>query len=71
MEIKNITYRDGRDFKAIFQCEHCGYEIEEWRYNDKNYHENVIPNMKCPECRKRADRNYHPLAKKYPGWMEV
>jgi len=50
MKIKEITYRNRFDFKAIFQCEHCNYEFKQWGYDDKNYHDNVIPNAICPKC---------------------
>lgn len=71
MKIKEITYSKRNDFKAIFQCEHCKHEFEEWGYSDNNYYNNVIPNAICPKCginsnseneeqsRKRLDRVYH------------
>lgn len=71
MKIKDITYQNRRDFKAIFQCEHCGYEEERWGYDDANYHQNVIPNMECPKCHEKADESYRPIATKYPEGMEV
>ena len=37
MEIKEIKYRNRYDFKAVFKCEHCGKEFEEWGYDDDNY----------------------------------
>lgn len=36
-----------RDFKAIFECEHCGHTKTKSGYDDANYHQNVIPTMKC------------------------
>ena len=50
MTIKNITYRNRNDFKAVFQCEKCGHEFEAWGYSDANYYDNVIPNAICPKC---------------------
>ena len=49
MKIKEITNQSRRDFWAIFECEHCGYEQEKSGYDDRNFHENVIPKMICPE----------------------
>jgi len=34
MKIKEITWRSGKDFKAIFQCEYCGFEYEGTGYDD-------------------------------------
>lgn len=72
MKIKKITYQNRRDFKAIYECEHCGAVTEEkWGYDDANFHQNVIPDMVCEVCGKKADESYRPLATKYPEWMEV
>lgn len=51
MKITKYTYRSRRDFKAVFECEACNHTIEEWGYDDPNFHENVIPEMPCPECK--------------------
>jgi len=66
MNIKEITYQSRRDFKAIFVCEHCKNEYERWGYDDTNFHQNIIPTIKCSKCGKTADKNYRPLATKYP-----
>ena len=52
MKIKNITYRGGNDFKAVFECEHCLKTQEKWGYDDANFHQNVIPEMECKFCKK-------------------
>jgi transcription elongation factor Elf1 len=71
MKIKKITHQNRRDFKAIFECEHCGNEEELWGYDDANFHCNVIPKMVCKSCGKIASEDYRPLATKYPEGMEV
>ena len=71
MRIKEIICQNRRDFKAGFECEHCGYTTKGWGYDDANFHRNVIPAMKCPKCGKVADENYRALSTKYPEWMEV
>ena len=38
MRIKEITYQNRRDFKAIFKCPYCGYEKEVNRI----YTENIL-----------------------------
>ena len=54
MKIKKITYQNRRDFKADFECESCGHTENKWGYDDSNFHNNVIPNMKCPKCSKTS-----------------
>jgi len=68
MRIKEITSQNRRDFRAIYECEHCGDTKDGKGYDDANYHENIIPNMKCEKCEKTASDNYRPLTTKYlPG----
>jgi len=67
MKIKTIKSQIRRDFQAIYECEHCGVIQEGPGYDDDNFHRNVIPNMKCLKCGKKADKNYRPLATKYPA----
>ena len=71
MKIKHITSQIRRDFTAIFECEYCGFEGIKGGYDDRNFHENVIPEMECPKCGKKASENYRPLATKYPDYMVV
>jgi len=66
MKIKEITQQCRRDFYAIYECEHCGYEVKGQGYDDRNFHENVIPNMICPVCGRKAVWDYVPRATKYP-----
>ena len=65
MRIKTITNQSRRDFTAIYECEHCGNTVEDSGYDDSYFHQNVIPNMTCKECGKKADTSYRPLATKY------
>lgn len=76
MKIKRITYQNRRDFLAIYECEHCGYISQDekefgWGYDDRNYHDNVIPTFECPKCHKKAGKDYRGLETKYPEWQEV
>jgi len=71
MKIKEIISQCRGDFMAIYICEHCGYEEEGDGYDDINFHQNVIPNRKCPKCGKKAPDNYRPLTTKYPAGMQV
>ncbi len=71
MVIKEIKSQHRRDFRAIYMCEHCGWERESYGYDDTNFHQNVIPKMKCEKCDKTASENYRPLTTKYPEGMQV
>lgn len=55
MRIKEKTSQHRRDFRAIYLCEFCGHEEEGRGYDDRNFHDNVIPNMKCSNCGLRAE----------------
>ena len=40
-----------RDFHFDALCEHCGNtQTHSDGYDDANYYENVIPNIKCKKC---------------------
>lgn len=66
MKIKKILSQHRRDFRAIYECEHCGHEYEGSGYDDAYFHEAVIPNRKCPACKEVAPKSYRPLAPKRP-----
>lgn len=50
MKIKDITYSNRNDFKAVLLCEHCKHEYTAWGYSDGYFYNTVIPNALCPEC---------------------
>jgi len=65
MIIKEIIHQYRRDFVAIYECEHCGYNYECSGYDDANFHENVIPKIICKKCGETSKENYKPLIPKY------
>lgn len=72
MKIKKIISQHRRDFWAIYVCEHCGHETDkESGYDDAHFHQNVIPKMECPACKKTADENYQPMSTKYPEGLQL
>ena len=75
MKIKTILYQHRRDFWADFECEGCGHISHNIRgYDDDNFHENVIPTFKCPECdraSKECNADYRPLKTKYPEGFQI
>jgi len=71
MRIKSMTSQHRRDFTAIYECDHCGYEMAGCGYDDANFHENVIPDMKCKSCGKSAGDDYKARKTKYPEGMSI
>ena len=65
MRIKEIINQNRRDFTAIYECEHCRSTHKASGYDDDNFHRNVIPNMTCKSCGKKAPDNYSPNTTKY------
>lgn len=72
MKIQTILSQTRRDFRATLVCEHCG-ETETLNngYDDTRYHQQVIPNMKCKVCGKKAPEDHRPLAPKYPDGFQI
>jgi len=65
MKIKEFINQNRRDFTAVFECEHCEHTEERTGYDDKYFHEHVIPKMKCNKCGKTSPKDYRPLTTKY------
>lgn len=38
MKIQRIVSQCRRDFKAIYECEHCGHSFTGGGYDDDNFH---------------------------------
>lgn len=74
MKIKKITSQHRRDFQAVYECEGCGAEDRSYGYDDSNFHQNVIPNMKCKGCDKSAKDlgvDVRPLAPRHPDHLQL
>lgn len=71
MKIERILNQNRRDFTAIYKCEHCGTEKEGRGYDDANFHQSVIPKMKCIVCEKTSASDYIPRETKYNSWEIV
>ena len=71
MKIKKILYQHLRDFTAIYECEHCGELRQSSGYDDKNFHENVIPKMICEHCKESGHEGYVPMETKYEEWEVI
>lgn len=66
MKIQKILNQNRRDFTAIYECEHCGHTKEGGGYDDSYFHQKVISDMICPNCKQKAPIDYRPLKTKYP-----
>jgi hypothetical protein len=55
MKIKQITSQNRRDFYAIYKCEFCGHEETGSGYDDRNFHDNVVPDKECTSCKKSTN----------------
>jgi transcription elongation factor Elf1 len=56
MKIKKILDQTRRDFVAMMECQFCGHEEKNGSgYDDRYYHDNVIPEMKCKKCGKSTN----------------
>ena len=71
MRIKEIISQYRRDFTAIYECEHCGFVETKRGYDDAYFHNNVVPNMKCPQCGEVVSNTYRPLTTKYPEGFQI
>ena len=71
MKIDKILGQHRRDFTAVYVCEHCGHTKEAYGYDDANFHQNVIPAMKCDSCGEVAGDDYRALATKYPEGFSI
>jgi hypothetical protein len=51
VKIVKMVDQHRRDFRADMVCEGCGSEEKNvGGYDDRNFHDNVIPAMKCKKC---------------------
>jgi transcription elongation factor Elf1 len=75
MKIKKIASQYRRDFTALMVCEFCNAEeMDKGGYDDRNYHDNVIPNMKCKNCGKSTISEGGSIEKtetKYPEGFQI
>lgn len=74
MKIKDIVSQNRRDFTAIYECERCDHKQEGSGYDDRNFHDNVVPAMKCKKCdisRNELGIIGEETQTKYPSWMTV
>lgn len=55
MKLKQITHQHRRDFYGIYECEFCHTEREVSGYDDRNFHDNVVPDIKCKKCNKSTN----------------
>lgn len=75
MKIKEIKNQHRRDFVAVMVCEFCNHEqLNKSGYDDRYYHDHVIPEMKCDSCKesthsKGGSVEFRPT--KYPEGFQI
>jgi hypothetical protein len=71
MHIIEFLNQTRRDFRALFECEHCKYIVTLNGYDDGYFHQKVIPEMKCEKCGKCAGEDYIGLETRYPDGQQL
>jgi len=75
MKIKRIISQHRRDLRLDLICEDCGHEEQNvCGYDDRNFHDNVMPDKKCKGCGKsRNDLGIKGefIQTKYEAWETV
>lgn len=74
MKISEIESQNRRDFYAIYECEGCGHKERYRGYDDRNFHDNVIPNLVCAKCSKSRNDlglTQEPTPTKYPAHVII
>ena len=55
MKLIEIISQSRRDFKGVYECQFCNSVEKDSgmdSYDDRYYHDEVIPNKKCKSCGK-------------------
>lgn len=77
MQLVEIIEQHRRDFKGRYVCEFCGEEYIDnglSSYDDRNYHDNVIPSIVCKHCGKSTISGGGEVKyteTKYPAWQQI
>ena len=72
MFIKEILTQNRRDFTAEYQCEHCNHKITRGGYDDRNFHDEVVPYMVCESCGASSGGNiFSKIETKYEEGFQV
>lgn len=64
MKITKTYNWNRRDFYFDAECEHCGnVDKDNSGYDDSNYYQNVVQNMKCSKCLESSNSKESDLPK--------
>jgi len=77
MKLIKVLSRSRRDFQGEYKCEFCGHietDSSMNSYDDRFYHDNVIPSKVCVECGKSTiseggEVTHTPTL--YPDWFQI
>lgn len=71
MHITRILSQHRRDFIAEYKCEHCDHSHASSGYDDAHFHNNVVPDMLCPRCRKAGGESAPRRSPKYAEGRQI
>ena len=77
MKLIKIIDQHRRDFKGQYECEFCKHiytDSSMSSYDDRNFHDSVIPNIICPKCKKSTISENGKIIKtptKYPEGYQI
>lgn len=71
MRIHHKISQSRRDFRAVYECEHCGHQRTDYGYDDENFHRNVIPDMNCEKCGEKAPTDAPKTAPDVPAHVVI
>ena len=63
MKLLKKTRQHRRDFTGIYECEECHFTIELDGYDDRYFHDNVVPSWECLKCGKSTNDLEEPKQK--------
>lgn len=77
MKLIQVINQNRRDFQGQYKCEFCGHietDSSMSSYDDRYYHDNVIPSKKCTKCGKATVSENGKVEKtptRYPEGFQV
>ncbi len=75
MKLLKINSQYRRDFYGDYECEFCGHTKKDHPgYDDRNFHDNVVPEWKCDKCLKSTlseGGDIQQVPTKYPEGFQI
>lgn len=75
MKVTKRYNQHRRDLSIDMKCENCGAtDSYDSAYDDRNFWDNVVPDFKCPKCKKSSNdvgSKHEHMSTKYPEGMQL